>query len=43
MRATLSEKIFGIGLEYGATLFRPMSHGSQTGVGLIICGGANKA
>ena len=27
----------------GGTLFKPMSHGSQTGVGLIICGGENKA
>ena len=43
MRATLIKKVFDIGLEYGATLFRPMSHGSQTAVGLIICRGVKKA
>ena len=43
MRATLIKKVFDIGLEYGATLFRPMSHGSQTGVALIICEGIKKS
>ena len=38
MRATFIVKVFAIGLQYGATLFRPMPHGSQTGVGLIVCG-----
>ena len=30
-------------VKYGATLFRPKSHGSLTGVGLIICGQVKKA
>ena len=42
MRANFIVKVFAIGLQYGATLFRPMPHGSQTGVGLIVSGEVKK-